>query len=34
MHKLLHDGHTNLTKMTLMIHNAGIIEKKGDSDYL
>jgi hypothetical protein len=33
-HKLHHDGHTNLTKMTLMIHNAGITAKKDNSDYL
>lgn len=34
VHKLHCDGHINLTKMTLMIHNVEIIEMKGNFDYL
>jgi len=34
MRKLPHDDHTNPTKISLMIHNAEIIKKKDNSDYL
>ena len=34
IHKTLHDDHINLTKISLMIHNAGIILMKDNSGYL
>jgi len=33
-HRLHHDGHINLTKISSEIHNVGIIVMKGNSDYL
>jgi len=34
VHKPLHDDHTNLTKISLKTHNAGITQMKDNSGYL